>query len=150
MEIIESYTPLNESDIEQIESKLGFALPGEYRVFLLKNNGGRPIPDGVKHEGEYFDFVSCFFGVRFNTYADDLFRNIEEYSEYVLSHYLPIGDSPGGDLYCLSLKDGDFGSVYHWDHELANYDGDPWEENMTKLAGSLNEFLGNLYEQSSA
>ncbi len=30
---------------------------------------------------------------------------------------------------------------------MANYDGDPWEENMVKLAGSLNVFLAGLYEQ---
>ncbi len=147
MEIIESYTPLNDKDIERIEKRLKVKLPNEYREFLLKSNGGKPVPDTVKHDGEYFDYVSYFYGARFNTYADDLFRNVEEYSEYILPHYLPIADSPGGDVYCLSLKPEDYGSIYYWDHEMANYDGDPWEENMVKLAGSLNVFLAGLYEQ---
>ena len=148
MVITGSYTPLNEADIKNIEAKLDLSLPLEYQEFLLKNNGGKPSPDAVKYEGEYFDFVSCFYGARFNTYSDDIFRNREEYKEYILPHYLAIGDSPGGDIYCLSLKEQDYGAVYYWDHELANYDGEPWEENMVKLANSLTEFLAGLYSES--
>ena len=147
MDIVNSYSPLNPGDIDRIENRLGFNLPREYREFLLRNNGGKPISDAVKHEGEYFDYVACFYGVRFNTYSDDLFRNLEEYRDYILPHYLPIGDSPGGDVYCLSLKDSDSGAVYYWDHEMANYGGEPWEDNMIRLAGSLTEFLAGLYSR---
>ena len=149
MEIVDSYTPLNESDIGRIEERLELTLPKEYREFLLKNNGGKPIPDTVKYEGEYFDYVSFFYAARFNTYGDDLFRNVEEYNEYILPHYLLFGESPGGDVYCLSLKAEDLGAVYYWDHEMANYDGEPWEENMIKLAPSLNEFLAGLYSEEN-
>ena len=149
MKIVDSYSPLDMEDIRRVEGKLGFNIPEEYRDFLLRNNGGKPIPNAVKYEGEYFDYVACFYGARFNTYADDIFRNVEEYNEYILPHYLPIADSPSGNVYCLSLKSTDFGAVYCWDHETANYGGEPWEENMIKLAGSLNEFFAGLYNEQS-
>jgi len=147
MKIVESYKRLSGSDIARIEEKLKVKLPEEYREFLLKYNGGKPIPDAVRHEGEYLDFVAFFYAARFNIYADDLLRNVEEYSEYILDHYLPFAESPGGDVYCLSLKPDEHGSVYYWDHEMANYDGEPWEENMIKLARSFDEFLAGLYTE---
>ena len=141
-------TPLKDREIPVIEKRLGFKLPEQYKAFLLKNNGGTPSPDTVPYNGEYFDYVSLFYAVRTNAYSNDLFRNIEEYKEYILDHYLPIAESPGGDVYCISLKTDDYGAIYCWDHEEANYGGEPWEENMIKLANSLNEFLESLYENS--
>ena len=139
---------MKEREIPLIEKRLGFKLPSQYREFLLKNNGGTPRPDTVPYEGEYFDYVALFYAIRNNAYSNDLFRNIEEYKKYILSHYLPIAESPGGDVYCISLKSEDYGSIYYWDHEEANYDGDPWEENMIKLANSLTDFLESLYENA--
>ncbi|VUD46301.1 hypothetical protein TDB9533_00796 [Thalassocella blandensis] len=149
MKIVDSYTTLKTSDIEIIEKKLGITLPKDYRKFLLQNNGGKPIPDAVKLEGEYFDYVACFYGIRSSNYSDDLFRNVREYDGYIPPHYLPIGESPGGDIYCLSLIAEELGAVYYWDHELANYEGDPWEENMIKLAPALTEFLAGLYHEQN-
>lgn len=147
VEIKDQEESLSESAIPAIEKRLGFSLPNEYRDFLKISNGGSPVPDAVKYEGEYFDYVSMFYSVRRNAYSNDLFRNIEEYRELIPSHYLPIGESPGGDVFCLSLKNEDYGAVYYWNHEEANYDGEPWEMNMIKLAASFNEFLDSLYEE---
>lgn len=143
--ISESQPSLTEKEVENVVKKLAFEIPIEYREFLQQTNGGIPVPDAVKHEGKYWDNVSCFYSVRNNLCSDDLFRNIEEYKEMLPSHYLPIGESPGGNLYCLSLRSEDFGSVYFWDHDEANYDGEPWEENMTLLASSLPVFINSLY-----
>ncbi len=148
-EFKENCKPLTQRELEIVESRLGHSLPSEYRDFLKTVNGGIPIPDTVKYEGEYFDYVGALFAVRNNMYSNDLFRNIEEYDEYILKHYLPIGNSPGGDIYCLSLRPEEFGAVYYWDHEEANYEGEPWEENMIKLSPSFNQFISNLYENKT-
>jgi len=47
-------------------------------------------------------------------------------------------------MFCISLKEPAMGSIFHWDHEEANCDGDPWEYNMTNLSPSLTEFLEGL------
>lgn len=147
-EINESAVPLNENDIERIEKEIGIKLPPEFQSFLLKYNGGKPKPDAVRYSGDYFDFVAFFYGERFRSYASDLIPSVAFYKELIPNHYLPIGESPGGDVYCLSLKNEDYGSVYYWDHEIANYDGEPWEENLIKLSISLSEFIDDLYEES--
>jgi len=146
--INESEPPLTDKEIEIIHKRLGYKLPDEYRQFLQVSNGGVPSPDAVRHDGEYYDYVSCFYAVRNNAYSNDLFVNIEEYKDLILSHYLPIGDSPGGNVYCISLKAEDFGAVYFWDHDEANYEGEPWEFNMTLLSPSFNKFIESLYSES--
>ncbi len=144
MEFIESYNSISESDLLIIEEKIGYQLPAEYKLFLLKHNGGRPVLDGVRYENEHFDFVGHFYAIRGEMYHDDLLRQIEEYKDMIPKGYLPIGESPGGDVFCISLKEPTKGALFHWDHEQANYDGEPWEYNMTKLSPSLTVFLEEL------
>lgn len=145
MEFLESYNSISISDLIEVESKIGYQLPEEYKSFLLKNNGGRPVLDGVRYENEHFDYVAFFYAIRGEMYHDDLARQISEHKDMIPGGYLPIGESPGGDVFCISLKEPNKGSIFHWDHEEANYDGQPWEYNMTNLSPSLTAFLEELY-----
>ncbi len=144
MEFVESYKIIGEGDLISVEAKVGYKLPVEYRAFLLKHNGGRPVLDGVRHKGEHFDYVGFFYAIRGEMYHDDLMNKVKEHKDMIPCDYLPIGESPGGDVFCISLKEQTMGAVFHWDHEEANYEGDPWEYNMTKLSGTLGEFLEGL------
>lgn len=144
MEFVESCNAIGQKDLLEVEEKIGCQLPDEYKSFLLKHNGGRPVIDGVRHNNEHFDYVGYFYAIRGEMYHDDLSRQVGEYKDMIPEGYLPIGESPGGDVFCISLKASTKGSIFHWDHEEANYDGDPWEYNMTNLAPSLNDFLAGL------
>ncbi len=144
MEFVESNNPINENDLRIVEDKIGYHLPEEYKTFLLKYNGGRPSVDGVRHNDQHFDYVGYFYAIRGEMYHDDLVRQIKEYKDMIPEGYLPIGESPGGDVFCISFKEPTKGALFHWDHEEANYDGEPWEHNMTNLSSSLNEFLEGL------
>lgn len=144
MKLLDSHNPISSDDLKVVENKIGFELPAEYKLFLLENNGGRPSLDGVRHNDEHFDFVGYFYAVLDESRHDDLVRQITEHIGMIPQGYLPFADSPGGDAFCISLKDHEYGYIYHWDHEEANYDGEPWEYNMTQLSESLKLFLGNL------
>lgn len=146
MKINNSYSPINQDDLVRVERLIGFELPQAYKSFLLIHNGGRPLLDGVSYKGEHFDFLGHLYAVRGESYHDDLIRNIKQYKELIPSGYLPIGESPGGDVFCISMKEPNLGAVFHWDHEEANYDGVPWEYNMTNISPSLEEFLESLNE----
>jgi len=144
MEILESHNPIKMDELQAVEERIGFALPSEYKEFLLNHNGGRPVLDGVRHEGHHFDFVGYFYAIRGEMYHDDFVRQLGEHNGMIPEGYLPFGESPGGDVFCISMKEPAVGAVYHWDHEEANYDGEPWEYNMTKLSTSLTQFLKEL------
>jgi len=79
MEFVESYNSISPSDLIEVESKIGYQLPEEYKSFLLKHNGGRPVLDGVRHENEHFDYVGYFYAIRDEMYHDDLARQIGEH-----------------------------------------------------------------------
>ena len=104
MEFVDSYNPLSPNDLAEVEAKVGRPLPKEYKSFLLKHNGGRPVLDSVSHNGEHFDFIGHFYAVRGEMYYNDLVRQIGEHEGMIPKGYLPIGESPGGDVFCLSLK----------------------------------------------
>lgn len=144
MEILESHKSTNMDELLAVEERIGFSLPSEYKDFLLKFNGGRPALDGVRHDGEHFDFVGYFYAIRGDMYHDDLVRQLGEHKDMIPKGYLPFGESPGGDVFCISMKEPAIGAVYHWDHEEANYEGEPWEYNMTKLSPSLAQFFKGL------
>ena len=144
MEVLDSRRSINLHDLTKVEDEIGYKLPCEYKTFLLRHNGGRPVLDGVKHKNEHFDYVGYFYAILDDTYHDDLLRQIKEHKGMIPQGYLPFGESPGGDVFCLSLREYELGSIYHWDHEEANYDGEPWEYNMTKLSASLNQFISEL------
>ena len=44
--IYEAQQSLTEDKLLTVEKKFGIKLPHDYRVFLLKNNGGWPEPEG--------------------------------------------------------------------------------------------------------
>ncbi len=119
-------------------------MPAEYKTFLLNHNGGRPVLDDVSHENQHFDYVGHFYSIRGEIYHDDLVSQIEEHKDIIPVGYLPIGESPGGEVFCISQKEPTKGAVFHWEHEEANYDGEHWEYNMTNLSQSINVFPEEL------
>ena len=131
-------------DLSGIESRFDLVFPAEYRDFLLRNNGGDPEPSWYSMNGEYEDEISYFLAVNASNPHSDIATQIENYRDWIVPAYLPIAVCCGGDVLCLSLKDEELGAIYHWNHALANDAGNPWEENMTRLAGSLAEFLGGV------
>ncbi len=78
MEFVESCNSISSNDLIEVERKIGYQLPEEYKVFLLKHNGGRPVLDGVRHDNEHFDYVGHFYAIRGEMYYDDLFRNAKQ------------------------------------------------------------------------
>jgi len=47
MELVESYNLISPSDLIEVEGKIGYQRPEEYKSFLLKHNSGQPFLDAV-------------------------------------------------------------------------------------------------------
>ncbi|MEO7093878.1 MAG: SMI1/KNR4 family protein [Polyangiales bacterium] len=65
-----THPPVDEAAIAAFEEKLGFALPADYREFLLRYNGGAPVVGRVNGRDDdpqtpymYGDAVRGFFGL---------------------------------------------------------------------------------------
>jgi hypothetical protein len=140
--------PLSPKDLEELERRLSISLPVAYRAWLLKHNGGQPVPGGFryKHEtGPYTDGnVAWFFAV-----YEGQFENFERtYRAYkVLSrrfpeNLVPIARDGSGNYICLSFGGSDAGKVYFWDHE--EEPASPSYGNCHLIADSFDEFIDGL------
>ena len=107
---------IDASRIAEVEAAIGGKLPASYKDFLLKNNGGRPVPDTIDIDrlpGRPTD-IQVFFGIERGVETSNLSWNIKFASERLPDHrLLPIACDSGGNIFCLNVL-GEFsgGIVY--------------------------------------
>ena len=126
---------ISESDISDLESNVGFALPSDYCQFLRKHNGGQPMPYSV----EIVDFdqsptdVQVFFGINRIENTSNISWNLAELSERLNGVGLPIACDSGGALFVLKSNES---VVYLL----------PFEDDSTMyfVADSFSEFVNML------
>lgn len=158
-EIVDSQPagPASEERVAALEALLGFALPAEYRRFLLKHNGGRPRPDAITvivDEMEDEDIVMCFFPAgdlaeqwqameleqlrkwplhcAWKDFQSDL---QSMYEAEVARTLLPIGTDGSGNYFCIVLDGEETGSVLFFEHEMGE---------TSLLANNFDSFLDAL------
>jgi len=128
-----------EQSILDLEGRLGFRLPADYREFLITFNGGSTSPNVFlinTVQGE--STLSILFGIT-SRKAYDLWANALEAYEDMDRSMLPIGEDPGGNQIVMSLRADAYGKVYFCDHEV------PSPGNMSLLASTFTEFLNELH-----
>jgi hypothetical protein len=143
----ETLRQLAPDDIDALERRVGLRLPDDYRVFLLKYNGGRPVPSGFPIEGlanNPFGAIHFFFGVEdpLEGYNIGWHRNVTP--GRLPDNLLPIACDHCGDLICLSLYGDDAGAVLFWDWHTEP--PEPSYDNVFRIAGSFSEFIDSLRE----
>jgi len=149
IKISNSSKAIDKKDIEKLEEKYGFTFPEEYKIFLLKNNGG--IPSNIyfsTKNGKIFDILTRFFPIDIN----DEYSLQSEIEEITLEGLLPkelipiaitVGDS---DRVLLSITGKNYGKVYHWNWGAEDEKAEASYEFIEPVADSFNEFLDLLAE----
>lgn len=139
--------PITEADLDAFESRLGQRLPADYRQFMLSQNGGRPIPNYLPSNPNVG--IGVFFCLTSDDQDDSMAQMLDVYSDRYPPRMLPIAESAGGNLICLSLTGDDENSVYFWEHEMESDEGEPpREDNLEKIADSFADLLENLDDES--
>ncbi|MBC7809956.1 MAG: SMI1/KNR4 family protein [Burkholderiales bacterium] len=163
MNLFESASLLDESDLTYLEESQGIALPEDYRRFLLAHNGGYPelcvfpIDDFPRDTHAMVGWFFALEGAFSDTGAVEGYQGlpptIEEalvdYRNRVPSDLLPIARDPGGNLICLGVKGEQTGKVYFWDHneESIDEEGHPTYLNVYKIADTFTKFLNSLVSE---
>jgi cell wall assembly regulator SMI1 len=128
----------SEVDVERLAQRVGHALPSSYRSYLLTQDGGRLVDNS--------EAVKEIFGI--GPEAPDwanLWDKLDVFRGRVPAWLLPVAQDEYGNLYAISLRDSDSGSVWFWDHEEeADEDEPPTEDNLTLKSPSWLDFLANL------
>ncbi len=130
---------VTESDISVLESQIGFSLPKDYRDFLLRYNGGRPIA-GTFNDNIEIDYFYNLVTDNQELLLSEIFRDVPNYG-----YGLPIAHTLAGDLLILSAE----GEVFFLDaYIFCNDDGeflDETEDEPEYIAESFTELLESLY-----
>ena len=139
---------LTENDLRQLESRLGSDLPGSYREFLLRFNGGRPTPShfDVPNWPVRESLVNDFNGVVPGAY-NDLEKDLDLLQDRIPKDLIPIADDPGGNVILLGVGGPYHDHVFFWDHDNEPFDaGESLEEypNVYPIAQDFRSFLMGL------
>lgn len=129
-------------------NKVAWFLPKDFRNFL-KYVGDRGYMISAVIEGREDDFsVEYIKGI--NGGYSTILEDKKMLKGRIPKRLIPFADGPFGNLYVISVRGKDKGSVYYWDHEL-EYDEeqddcrlDDYFGNLTKLANSFTEFVSSL------
>ena len=122
---------------ERLEEQIGRALPESYRDYLLSQDGG--WLDGNS------EAVKNVFGLGEVPKSASMWRMLRTYAGRVPTWLLPVADDEYGNLFAVSLRPEDKGSVWFWDHEGEADEGEPpREDNLTYKAEDWPSFLNGL------
>jgi hypothetical protein len=134
------------STISSWEQTTGYALPADYRTFLISYNGGRPYPNMFRHTALSPDegsdnptehFVDPFYS--WNRVMDWS----HELSNRLPAGFLAIGADPGLLEIVISLRAEDFGTTYSWVRNWSSW-GSPENSYLCPQASSFCEFIAAL------
>jgi cell wall assembly regulator SMI1 len=123
-----------------LEQRIGVPLPDDYRRYLAAQNGGalRGNSEAVK--------AVFGFGHDIPGWAN-MAGMLDAYADRVPSwrRLLPVAMDEYGNLFAVSLRPQDRGSVWFWDHEEEADEGDPpTEDNIKRQADNWTAFLDQL------
>jgi hypothetical protein len=151
--VVPRFPPITAADLDLLERQLGLPLPAPYSAFLLRHNGGRPMPNTIRIDGldgNEADVHTIYgLGAGPGTDGDSILWNLEVLREQGLpTGLLPIAYDSFGGPYCLVLLQGtvgyDLGNVLFIEREQH----DPAQAFLA--AKDFDEFLNSLYEYEEA
>lgn len=133
LKITETFGKTLSNEVSKFEKIINGKLPDYYKNFILKNNGGRPVPNIFSTlNGEYETDIQFFFGFGAGVY--NLRNNHLNFQIELTKNFIAIAIDSIGSLILLNI---DSGEVYYFDHEI---------EEIFLISNSFKEFISNLYE----
>jgi hypothetical protein len=150
----ETLIPADEARIKCFEEEIGYRLPVTYRQFLTKY-GGAYLRNGIaelavrlpRHEDLSVSFFFAFYGgVSPGRNTNDLSYNYRLIKDQLPSGMIPIAQTGGDDVYCLSCANEARDSVYVYLPE--GFEDEKPGDRLFQVARSFLEFLRSLRTMS--
>jgi hypothetical protein len=144
----DSFGPLEEADVRELEAALGVAFPDDYVAFLMKYNCAymqHPVLFDVRTPGLCVSggMLQCTLGVvKEEPYSESTCNircNFELLEGRIPDGLVAIADA-GPDPVCIRLTPEEHGQVYLWDSAAEGA-----HDNTYLVADSFSEFLNLLY-----
>jgi hypothetical protein len=144
MEIRRDGIPVTKADVEAFEQRHQIRLPQDYREFLLRHNGGTPVPSAFTFSDDpgSGSVVATLFSLHDKAPADldRVVKSLDWPEAYALG-VIRIGRDVGGSGLFLATKGKHPGQVLFVDREASLRKPKP-----VVLADTFDEFLAMLHE----
>ena len=99
---------LSEADIIKLEEVTGVRVPPEYRMFLLRTNGGRlRVPYEVPLPSCFGDEIEDFYSIDHDIECLDVAKSWACLGNYTSKGLLPIASSIANSLVCIDTQSKD-------------------------------------------
>ena len=143
----DSFGPLDESDVRELEAELGVTFPEDYAAFLMQYNRAymqHPMEFDVRVPGPFVEggtFDNTLGNVKKEPYSNtacNIRWNVEALEGRIPDGLVAFANS-GADPICIGLTPSEFGRIYLWDSVDEGAD-----DNTYLVADSFTEFLGLL------
>jgi hypothetical protein len=143
--IANAASALTEADIAAVEQRLRIKFPDEYRIFLLRHNGGVPSParfpmsERAAEAGMEWGEVIRFYSMGDRPDLEDTYKIMRDCG--LPKRLVPIAsvdDALDGGMLCISVDGKDCGRVYYRPEVEAG------DETVYGIAKSFNAFLRRL------
>lgn len=127
-------------DLEELEKRYNFNFPNDLKSFYLQYNGGRPKRTRVTLQ--VGDWKS---NTRLNKiYAlYELEKKLKDiYEDWWIEEFIPFASDEGGDDFCFSTRDFDYGCIYFFMSDCLD-DENP-ENALIKVGENFTQFINNM------
>ncbi|MCR5836333.1 MAG: SMI1/KNR4 family protein [Lachnospiraceae bacterium] len=98
--------------VEEFENKYGIKFDEEYRIFLIKYNGGDTPLTSIKR-GKHKEDVRYLYGINTNGNIEKEFK----YFDWAKLQCIPIGEDCFGNYFTIGITEENKGVIYFCDHE---------------------------------
>jgi cell wall assembly regulator SMI1 len=123
--------------IHRLEQRIGASLPPSYRDYLTEQDGGRLADNS--------EAAKTVFGLGDVPDWANIWDKLDTYQGRIPTWLLPVAQDEYGNLFTISLRSQDNGSVWFWDHEEEANEGEPpSEDNIQYKTADWPTFLNQL------
>jgi cell wall assembly regulator SMI1 len=145
------FTPVTDTELDQVEQLIGRPLPRDYREFIAIANGGT-LPYAVRLPPDEPQAGLIEFSDLYRATGDGRGTLIGEWhafpgtfiAEQFPPPVLPVARDGGGSELLLDLRDGTHGTVLAFVHGLPAWAGGDGRDRGGVVAGSWGEYLALL------
>ena len=140
-EIISESKKICIDDLVELERKYNFRFPDDFKSFYLQYNGGKPKRREVYLQDEDWESSTSFHG--FYTIKSRLEKKLEDiYEDWWIRGLIPFGYDEGGEDFCFSTRDFDYGCIYYFMSDCLD-DENP-ENALVKVSESFTQFINEM------
>ena len=138
--------PLREADVLELESRLGFPLPSDYRQFLQEINGGeQPDREVFTIDNGQRAFLKELYSLKSGRMFELEEQINDRHAAGILpKHIIPIGLDCFGNDVCLDIGIENFGEVCFHYHDRGKAEADDEFEPTYLVARNFTNFLVSL------